>query len=75
MRENKKLSERLEVSRGRYATTEEIMALYHVCRKTVYRWNDAGKLHGIKAGRRLMFDRAEVESLVSDGGSKSANCE
>ncbi len=69
---NEKLSERVEVERGRYVTTEEIMALYHVCRKTVYRWRDAGRLHALKAGRRLMFDRAEVEALA---GSISANCE
>ena len=68
---NEKLSERVEVARGRYATTEEVMALYRVCRKTVYRWNADGRLHGIKAGRRLMFDRAEVDALAE---SISANC-
>lgn len=64
---DEKLSERVEVARGRYLTTEEVTALYHVTTKTVYRWRKAGRLHGIKAGRRLLFDRAEVESLAGDG--------
>lgn len=56
----------------KYVTTEEIMALYHVSQKTVYRWNEAGKIHGVKAGRRLLFPRDEIEALASP---MSANCE
>ena len=31
-----------------YMTTEEVAALYHVCKKTVQRWRVAGKLKGVK---------------------------
>lgn len=65
------LRERIELARGRYITTEEICALYRVTRRTVYRWKAAGRLHGVKAGRRLMFDRAEVEALTHDGHSEA----
>ena len=69
---DERLSERVEVARGRYCTTEEIMALYHVTRRTVYRWKEAGRLHAVKAGRRLMFDWAEVEALAGTGEGEGA---
>ena len=62
---DERLNERVEVARGRYYTTEEVMALYHVTSKTVYRWRDAGLLHSKKVGRRLLFDRAEVDALAN----------
>lgn len=49
---------------GRYMTTEEVCALYRVTRRSVYRWRAAGKLHGVKVGRRVLFDRNEVEAFA-----------
>lgn len=66
---DERLNERVEVARGRYATVEEITALFHVSRKTVYRWKDAGRLHGVKAGRRLLFSWEEVEALADRGAA------
>jgi len=66
---DERLSERVEVARGRYCTTEEIMALFHVTKRTVYRWKEAGRLHPVKAGRRLLFERAEVEALAAEQGN------
>ena len=63
---DERLEERIAIANVKYMTTEEVMALYHVTRRTIYRWNDAGRLHGLKAGRRLMFDRDEVMSLVGE---------
>lgn len=48
----------------RYMTTEDICAMYHVTRRSVYRWRAAGKLHGVKVGRRVLFDRDEVEAFA-----------
>lgn len=64
MMADERLSERVEVARGRYCTTEEITAMFHVTRRTVYRWVAAGRLHGHKAGRRLMFEWEEVNALA-----------
>ena len=49
---------------GRVLTTEEVCALYRVTRRSVYRWRAAGKLHGVKVGRRVLFDRDEVEAFA-----------
>ena len=69
---DERLNERVEVARGRYCTVEEVMALYRVTRRTVYRWKDAGRLHAVKAGRRLMFEREEVEALAGTGEGTEA---
>ena len=49
---------------GLYLTTEQVCSLYSVTPRTVYRWRDAGKIHGLKAGRRLLFARDEVEAIA-----------
>lgn len=49
---------------GNYLTTEEVCNLYRISRRTVYRWQQEGKLHGHKAGRRLLFDVREVMDLL-----------
>lgn len=73
---NEANSEELKAESRRYMTTDEVMALFHVVRKTVYRWNDSGKLHGIKAGHKLLFERDEVEALLTgEPNPKSVNCE
>ena len=63
---SEQLLERMKEESGRYMTTEEVMALYHVTSRTVYRWRDAGRIHSVRAGRRLLFERVEVEALASD---------
>ena len=68
------------VRKRKYITVEEIMDMYGVSQKTVYRWNEAGKLHGTKAGRRLLFDEADAVALAGKGegmnkGPMSTNCE
>lgn len=64
---DERLNERIEVARGCYYTTEEVMAMFHITKRTIYRWRDAGKIHPVKAGRRLLFDRAEIDALADDG--------
>ncbi|MBQ9002368.1 MAG: helix-turn-helix domain-containing protein [Eggerthellaceae bacterium] len=61
---DERLSERVEVARGRYYTTEEVMAIFHITKRTIYRWRDAGKVNPVKAGRRLLFDRTEIDALA-----------
>lgn len=48
----------------RYMTTEDICAMYHVTRRSVYRWRAAGKLPGVKVGRRVLYAREDVERFA-----------
>lgn len=52
--------------RPRYELLEvsDVMEMYHVTRRTVYRWIEGGKLKGRKAGRRWLFTRDEVASIL-----------
>ena len=69
---NEQLNERIEVARGRYYTTEEVMAIFHITKRTIYRWRDAGKINPVKAGRRLLFDRAEIDALAESENGEVA---
>jgi len=42
----------------------DVMRLYHVDRKTVYRWIKAGKLTGGKAGRKWLFTPEAVNNVL-----------
>lgn len=49
---------------ARYMTTEDICALYHVTRHSVYRWKREGYLHSSKVGGRNLYSVEEVEGLA-----------
>lgn len=51
-------------STDRYMTTEEVCRLYKVTPRTVYRWRANGQLSGVKVGRRVLFERSEVEAFA-----------
>ena len=42
----------------------DVCELYHVTRKTVYRWIKAGRLEGRRAGRKWLFEREAVTALL-----------
>ena len=42
----------------------DVCELYHVDRKTVYRWIKAGTLTGKKAGRKWLFSREAVLAVL-----------
>ena len=42
----------------------DICALCHVQRQTVYRWMREGKISGIRAGRKWLFTREAVNALL-----------
>ena len=42
----------------------DVCELYHVEKKTVYRWIKAGRLKGAKAGRKWMFSREAVDAVL-----------
>ena len=67
---DERLNERVEVARGRYYTTEEVMAMFRITKRTIYRWRDSGKIHPVKAGRRLLFDRGEIDALAGEEGKR-----
>ena len=43
---------------------KDVCELYHVDRKTVYRWIKAGKLKGKKAGRKWLFSHEAVLDIL-----------
>ena len=51
-------------TRGELLEVADVCDLYHVERKTVYRWLKAGKLEGRKAGRKWMFTREAVAAVL-----------
>lgn len=50
--------------RGGLLEVADVMELYRVDRKTVYRWIKAGRLKGKKAGRKWMFSREAVLDVL-----------
>lgn len=42
----------------------DVCELYRIDRKTAYRWIKAGKLQGKKAGRKWLFTRDAVLSVL-----------
>ena len=42
----------------------DVCELYHVERKTVYRWIKSGRLAGKRAGRKWLFTREAVEGIL-----------
>ena len=51
-------------TRGELLEVSDVMALYHVTRRTVYRWIESGRLKGKKAGRRWLFTHEAVIGLL-----------
>ena len=53
-------------TRTRYDLLEvnDVCDLYHIERKTVYRWIKSGKLKGKKAGRKWLFTREAVDAVL-----------
>lgn len=48
-----------------YMTLKEVAALFRVKNATIHRWRNAGKLVGIKTGRKWLFDREYIENLMN----------
>lgn len=53
-----------EEEKRRYLTTEDVCDIYHVTRRSVYRWRTQGLLGGRKVGRRVLYTPTEVEALA-----------
>ena len=51
-------------TRDELLEVSDVMELYHVTRRTVYRWIEGGKLKGKKAGRRWLFTREAVADVL-----------
>lgn len=51
-------------ARAELLEVADVCDLYHVDRKTVYRWIKAGKLEGKKAGRRWLFTQEAVDAVL-----------
>ena len=52
------------VTRADLLEVADVMELYHVERKTVYRWIKAGRLKGRKAGRKWLFPPEAVADVL-----------
>ncbi len=44
-----------------YLKVEDVCERFHVTRRTVYRWIEAGRLHPLKAGKRFLFTEDDVD--------------
>lgn len=51
-------------TRDELLEVSDVMKLYHVTRRTVYRWIESGQLVGKKAGRRWLFTREAVAAVL-----------
>lgn len=51
-----------------FLVVEDIMEMFGVTQRTVYRWAASGKLPGARLGKRWHFERAEVMNLIKKGG-------
>lgn len=51
-------------TRDELLEVSDVMELYHVTRRTVYRWIESGQLTGRKAGRRWLFTREAVAAVL-----------
>lgn len=52
------------VARPDLLEVADVMAMYHVERKTVYRWIKSGRLKGRKAGRKWLFTPEAVADVL-----------
>lgn len=51
-------------ARGGLLEVKDVCELYHVEKKTVYRWIKAGKLQGKKAGQKWLFTHEAVLGVL-----------
>ena len=56
--------ENTERTRHDLLEVKDVCALYHVDKKTVYRWIKAGKLTGKKAGQKWLFSHEAVVGVL-----------
>jgi excisionase family DNA binding protein len=58
---------------GRNLTTEEVAERFRTVPETVRYWRHIGKIRGFKVGRRVLYDEAEVDALVTAAKREAAN--
>ena len=56
--------ENTDRTRADLLEVRDVCALYHVERKTVYRWIESGRLEGKRAGRKWLFTPEAVNALL-----------
>ena len=56
------------MAKKEFLVVEDIMKMFNVSQRTVYRWAESGKLPGARLGRRWRFDRTEIMNLIKKGG-------
>jgi len=52
---------------SKYYDTNELCALLKIDRITVWSWEKKGILKPTRAGRRKLYDRAEIDAALSQG--------
>lgn len=57
---------------GRLMLVADVCERYSVTRRTVYRWVGNGMLHARKAGRKLYFDKDDVDGLLKECAPSTA---
>jgi excisionase family DNA binding protein len=55
-----------------YLTTEEVAERLRTGKETVRYWKHIGKIRGFKVGRRVLYDEAEIDALVTEAKREAA---
>lgn len=57
----------VEIPRKPYFRPDEVAEIFGVCKQTVYRWHEFGKISGVRvAGGTLRFERTEIIRITSE---------
>lgn len=59
-------------SDNRFMTGAEVAEMFRTSESTVRYWKYAGKLRGIRVGRRTLYAVADVEALIAAASAPSA---
>ena len=63
----KRLQSNQQKEQSKYYDTKELCALLKIDRITVWSWEKKGILKPTMAGRRKLYDRAEIDAALSQG--------
>jgi excisionase family DNA binding protein len=53
-------------------TTNEAAELLRVSRRTLYKWRHSGKIHGRRAGKRVLYDPDELQAVLREANGTTA---
>ena len=67
------LAEQKSKDDAEYLTRDELCARLHITYTTLWRMEKRGEIHVHKIGRRNLYNKLEVDALISQGSSSNTN--